>query len=237
MIRYIIGLAAVLLAVAASAGAYDSYIHLGSARTYLLQPAGAPRIVEGRVRPGEVFFRQPVAYSRTGVLAHDLDLAQPDTRFHLPTGTELFYAQGAWCTVQAPHGRKVCLGEEAGQWTWRQRDYHLHIGCLFSASCRHNGPPQLHLAAQAPVIRETALPPAFVAEAHIDRLGDGFRISAGCTPAAGDAYGCYGSFITQPRLTNSDLVLAGGEGTGARLHYDYRSQGFTVTRMVLDPQM
>ena len=224
-----------VLLSATPVAAQDSYVQMGpaGAGAYFLKPQGAPQIAEGRVKPGQFFFRQPVAYVRTGILSHDLTLIQPNTDYRLPAGTALFFRDGDWCTTRGTERTQVCLSHQDNQWFWRQADHRLHLGCLFHIGCVKDGPPQLRLPVHAPDITETTLPPAFVAEGVISETGDNaYRITAQCRDEHHHlAYDCYGTLYIRPGLVNSDLVLSGGNGTGARLHFDDATHRFTVTKV------
>ena len=224
-----------VLLCATPVAAQDSYVQMGPAGAgpYFLKPQGAPQIAEGRVKPGQVFFRQSVAYVRTGVLNHDLTLVQPTADYRLPAGTTLFFRDGDWCTTQGSAHTQVCLSHQDNQWFWRQADRRLHLGCLLHIGCVKDGPPQLRLPVRAPDITETVLPPAFVAEGVISETGDNaYRITAQCRDERHHlAYDCYGTLYVRPGLVNSDLVLSGGDGSGARLHFDDTTHRFTVTRV------
>ncbi len=221
---------------ATPAAAQDSLVRLGPAgsNAYFLKVSGAPAVREGGVSPGTVFFRQPIAYVRAGQLSHDLDLIQPNADYHLTAGTPLFFRDGDWCTTHGTPRTQVCLSNQDGQWFWRQADRRLHIGCWFHVGCVKDGPPQLRLPVRTPEITETPAQAGFVAEGVIAETGDNaYRITAQCRDGARHlTYDCYGTLYVRPGLVNSDLVLAGGEGVGARIHYDESTHRFTVTRVM-----
>ena len=256
----------VLLFIASSVHATERRVALNTPYDYgKFAAVGAPEIREGRhgLDPATyaaamgshqinnpVFFSQMVTYAHSAILAHDLDRLKPDSKHHLAAGTRLYRQGNCWMV----ESRSICLIRDNGRWLWREADLSVTlkdvVDGLYDLCCNWDSggtsKPSLDFAIATPDIDQSQPPPPpFVVNLCLRWHGAYPHtpvVSTACDEPPSDGIGRIMQVYQEydepvDAMAHGDWIYEGGDGIGARLHYNSDDGSISVTRTDLVPSI